>query len=146
MIGFIAFSQVLSLFPDYIHLQKTSSELILLTTAVPFSLLGLFGVMTLHRAKLDLYSAFKRLEFTVILCICGYETGKFGQESWENMCSYLFFAGLRLVLDFYGTYVAWSSSVKLRSCGSLDYTSEIKVETAELTGTTDSQLCGKFTV
>lgn len=146
LVGCLALIQVLSLFPSHVHLQKSHFELGLLISALPFSVMGLLGGASVHRAKLDIYSAFKRLEFAVILGLCVWETSLHLNSSWETACSFLFFAGLRLAVDFYGTYVAWSSSIRLRHYGTLEPESEIKVETSELADVTIDEFLSRKAV
>lgn len=143
--GFTALGQVLGLLPAHVHLQKSYFELGLLISALPFAFLGFLGVLSIHRAKLDLYSSFKRLELLLILGICIWETSHHLDDSWETACSFLFFAFLRLGVDFYGTYVAWSSSVKLRSSGSLEVDLEAK-EASELADVTSDGFLSKAVV
>lgn len=118
LLGCTALAQAWSLLPAPIHLQKSNIELGLLISALPFAFLGLLGALSVHRAKLDVYCCFKRLELMLVVGICVCEASQLREDTWETVCSFLFFASFRLILDFYGTYIAWSSVIKLRSCGS----------------------------
>lgn len=140
--GFTALVQLCHLLPPHVHLQKSDFELGLLVSAIPFAFLGLLGILSIHRAKLHIYSTFKRLELLLILGICIWETSHHLDDTWETACSFLFFAFLRLGVDFYGTYVAWSSVVKLRSSGSLEADLELKGG-SELTDVTNDGFLSK---
>jgi hypothetical protein len=113
--GIAALAQTISLLPS--PFQRSDFELGLLISALPFALLGLLGALSVHRAKLDVYSSYKRLELWIVLIICLCEMARVREDRWEVVFSFLFFACLRLLWDFYGMYIAWSSVIKLRSSG-----------------------------
>ena len=116
--GIAALVQTTSLLPS--PFQRSDFELGLLISALPFALLGLFGALSGHRAKLDVYSSYKRLELLLVLIICLCEMARVREDTWDVVFSFLFFACWRLLWDFSGMYIAWSSVVKLRSSGTFE--------------------------
>jgi len=143
--GGTALAQALHALPAAFLLHKSNFELGLQAFALPFALLGLLGALSVHRAKLDVYCCFKRVELMLVLGICVCEASQLTEGTWETVCSFLFFASLRLILDFYGTYITWSSVVKLRSSGTLATDMESKPST-ELTQVASYELVSKASV
>lgn len=132
VVGVTALTVLFSVLPEGIYEQGTTLEKVMRSVAIPFAVLGLTGGNIGHRARVDIYSTFKRLEFVGIAAISVYQWTQSLGQAWESVLSVLFFCCLRVSFDFYAMYVAWSSSVKLRSGESLEVEDLSAKPTAEL--------------